>query len=261
MRVRAETADVLGRLLLAQESMRTVLQKVAEQARALIPGVAEASVTVVDGPTAFTASWTGLLAFELDETQYGLGYGPCLQAAMSSEAISITNMRAEQRWPQFTAQAVQQGALSSLSAPIPILHQAQAALNLYGISLDAFGADSVAAAREFAGLAAVAISNMHSLGTTVRTVDDLHVAMESRAVIEQAKGILMGRHGLSGDESFALLSQQSQHHNRKVRDLAAELIASVYRPPPTREESAIGPPDPPRPKPPGRSRPRRSSRS
>jgi AmiR/NasT family two-component response regulator len=55
----------------------------------------------------------------------------------------------------------------------------------------------------------------------------LQRAPESRGVIDQAKGILMGRHGLSAEDAFDLLSQRSQHSNRKVRDIAQEIVAQV----------------------------------
>jgi AmiR/NasT family two-component response regulator len=60
-------------------------------------------------------------------------------------------------------------------------------------------------------------------------VDGLRLAMEHRAVIEQAKGIIIGTSGCSPDEAFDLLRQQSQHMNRKIRDIAAEIVAAACR--------------------------------
>ena len=87
----------LGRVALGQESMESVLRRVAELAKQAIPGVAEASVSVVVNDKATTAAYTGALALHLDETQYGRGYGPCLEAAVGEELREITDARTETR--------------------------------------------------------------------------------------------------------------------------------------------------------------------
>lgn len=212
---------------LARETMQSVLQRVATQAKHAIPGVAEASVTVVERGRPTSAAWTGLLAFELDETQFGLEYGPCLSAAASGEVVAIADMATEERWERFTPLALRQGALASLSTPIPFQHDLQAALNCYATQPHVFDAAAEAQARGIVGRAAVVISNMHAYDSTRRTVENLQEAMRSRAVIEQAKGILMGRAGISSAEAFETLARRSQDANRKLRDIARELVAEV----------------------------------
>lgn len=218
-------ADALAALLIAQESMRSVLLKVAEVAVQTLENTSEASVTLVERGRPTSASWTGLLAFELDEAQFGLDNGPCLEAAVSGRALTVRDMRTETRWPQFADVAARQGALSSLSTPIPMQHDLQAALNLYSTKPDAYGDEQRSLVHELVGIAAVAISNMHSFDQVQRTAANLQEAMASRAAIEQAKGILMARHRIGAEQAFQVLSTRSQHANRKVRDLAAEIVA------------------------------------
>lgn len=221
--------DPMQALLMSRESMRSVLTKVAGAAKTMLGADVEASVTLVERGRPSAASWTGLLAFELDEVQFGLDHGPCLESAVSGGIILVPEMRTETRWPDFTPRAVEKGAASSVSVPLPIQHDLQAALNVYGTVPDRFGPPAVEVAVGLAGRAAVAISNKHSYDGLARTVEQLQEATAHRAVIEQAKGLLMGRHGIDADQAFALLSAMSQRENKKLRLLAAEIMASARR--------------------------------
>lgn len=217
----------LGRLSFEDTSMHELLQRVAELSKQVIPGAAEASVSVIvkDRPT--TPAFTGQLAIELDESQYDRGYGPCLEAAVGQEIREITDARAETRWPGYTPVCVQHGALSSLSVPVPVRDNIQAALNLYGHEAHAFDATAHATGREFASYVAVAVRNIHLYETTREWATNMDAAMRSRAVIEQAKGILMSQRRCDAAEAFNLLAEASQRSNRKLRDIAAALVAGV----------------------------------
>lgn len=222
--------DSLGQLLLASESVASVLHRVASYAQRSLPAAEEASVTLMTGPRVASAAWTGLMAFELDECQYGLGYGPCLEAAASRRVVVITDTATETRWPAFAELAVRQGVGSALSVPIHVGDTAQAALNLYATGTGAFDDPLlVARAMHTAGQAAAAIANMYDLETARTEVATLQQALQSRAGIEQAKGILMAIHGYDADRAFQVLSRRSQTSNRKVRDIATEMIAQVIR--------------------------------
>jgi GAF domain-containing protein len=216
--------EQLGRIVLSEQSMESVLQRVADLAKRVLPGVAEASVSLVTDDTATTVVSTGSLAKDLDESQYDRGYGPCLDAARGGEAMEITDARAERRWPDYAKRMVERGALSSLSVPVPVQKQVQAALNLYGLDVEAFDDDSRELARAFAAYAGVAVANMHLYDSTRKLAEQLEAAMASRAVIDQAKGILMGQRRCSAQEAFDLLVELSQHSNRKLRTVAQALV-------------------------------------
>ncbi|SSC25975.1 GAF-ANTAR transcription anti-termination regulator, partial [Klenkia terrae] len=226
----SEGLDPLGRLLLASESVASVLHRAAAYAKGSIPAAQEASVTLATGPRRATAAWTGLTAFELDECQYGLGYGPCLEAADTGHAVLIADTATDTRWPAFANLAARQGVRSVLSVPIPVGGTARAALNLYSATAGAFNDPLVAAtAAHTAGQTAAVIANMHDLETARTEIANLQLALASRAVIEQAKGVLMGIHGYDADQAFQVLSTRSQHTNTKVREIAAQVLAHVRR--------------------------------
>jgi GAF domain-containing protein len=221
----AEALERLGRLSVRDLSMESLLQTVADLAKAVMPGDPEASVSLLvrDAPT--TAASTGQLAVDLDERQYERGHGPCLHAARTGELTEITDARTDRRWPDYTSRAVEAGALSSLSVPLAIDdEQVSGALNVYAREARAFDADSRAAATRFGPYASIAVGNLHAYRSAREMADNLQAALENRAVIDQAKGVLIERYRLRPDEAFEMLAQASMHTNRKVRDIAEELV-------------------------------------
>ena len=208
-------------------SMETMLQRIAELAKKVIPGVAEASITLVSNYKAASAAFTGQLALDLDESQYGRGYGPCLEAAVGEQLREITDAREERRWPDYARSAVERGSLSSMSVPVPVREAVHGAINLYAVDAHAFDDDARDLARVFASYAAVAVHNLHLYESTRDLARNLDVAMQSRAVIEQAKGILMSQRRCDAAEAFSLLAAASQRSNRKLRDIAQGLVDGV----------------------------------
>ncbi len=213
----------LGRLLLAEQNTQSVLQRVVDLVKRVMPDGAEASITLLRDGQATTAAFTGPLALRLDEMQYGAGFGPCFEAALGGQFIEITDGQSESRWPDYMAVFVQHGALSSLAVPVPAV-QLAAGLNVYAPVAGAFTDEHRHAAAEFAAYAAVALTNMDALQDARDEAANLRAAMESRASIEQAKGILIERYKVTPDQAFRLLVEASMHTNRKVRALAEDLV-------------------------------------
>jgi GAF domain-containing protein len=222
----AEALEQLGRLSLRDLSMESVLQQVAELSKTVMPGNPEASVLLLvrDEPT--TVVSTGQLATDLDERQYERGHGPCLHAARTGELTEIADTRTDRRWPDYTLRAAERGNLSSLSIPLTINEdeRVSGALNIYAREPDAFDEDARAAGTRFAPYAAIAVGNMHAYESARNMAEHLRTALESRAVIDQAKGILIERYKLTADQAFQALSRASMSSNRKVRDIADELV-------------------------------------
>jgi GAF domain-containing protein len=218
----------LGRIRLSDTDLDGVLTRIAELAKATLPGAAEVSVTLVRGTGAHTATFTGDLALELDEGQYDQGTGPCLEAAEAAggeEVISVPDMATEDRWPGWVRRAHEAGVHSSLAIGLPLQEGVSGALNIYGARANVFDQDAIALAQTFARYAAVALGNAHLYDSTATLAEHMKAAMASRAVIEQAKGIIMGQQRCDADQAFAILTKISQDSNRKVRDVAAALVA------------------------------------
>ncbi|MGY1691131.1 ANTAR domain-containing protein [Geodermatophilus sp. SYSU D01105] len=222
----AEALERLGRLSLRELSMDSLLQTVADLSKTVMPGDPETSVTLLvrDRPTLLAS--TGPLAVDLDERQYERDHGPCLHAARSGEVIEVADARTDSRWRDYLSRAVERGCLSSLSIPLRIDEEEQVsgALDIYARDAGAFDEDSRSAATRFGPYAAVACGNLFAYQNARDMADNLQLALESRAVIDQAKGVLIERYKLTPDQAFQLLAQASMHANRKVRDLADHLV-------------------------------------
>jgi GAF domain-containing protein len=215
----------LGRIRLGTVDIDGLLHQVADLAKRSISGATEVSVTLVRDKGAHTAAFTGEQALLLDEWQYEHGHGPCLEASESTATLSVTDMTNESRWPGWTARCVEAGAHSSLSIGMPIHDSVRGALNIYATKPDAFDDDAITVGQTFAEYAAVALSNAHMYDTQTTLAQHLRAAMEARAVIEQAKGIIMGERRCTADDAFVLLTKTSQNSNVKLRDVAAALVA------------------------------------
>lgn len=215
----------LGRIVLAEDPPDSVLNRIAELAKRVIPGAAETSLTLIHGRDATTAAYTGERALRLDEAQYAGDIGPCLEAARDGREVLVRDIAVEPRWPSYGVVAVAAGLRSSLSMPLPVQQQVIGALNIYGGAPGAFSEHSAEVARTYAGYAAIALANAQVFAATSALAQQMKQAMESRAVIEQAKGILMGQRRCSEDDAFAILRDVSQRSNRKLRVVAEALVA------------------------------------
>jgi len=216
--------EQLAGIALSEHSLHSVLQTVADLTQDVMPGDIEASVSLLVADKATTIVYTGQLALDLDESQYGHGYGPCLHAARTGETVEIEDARVDPRWVDYMERAVTRGSLSSLSVPLGSPEKLGAALNIYAREPAAFREDSRRIARRFARFAGTAVANMHAYQSARELADNLQAALESRAVIDQAKGVLMERYKLTPDQAFQLLAQASMGTNRKLRDVANQLV-------------------------------------
>ncbi|WP_436529675.1 GAF and ANTAR domain-containing protein [Actinoplanes sp. HUAS TT8] len=219
----------LGRINLGETDLEGVLATVADLAQRTVPGAHEVSVTLIRDRGPHTVASTGTAADHIDKWQYERGSGPCLDACRERSTLLVDDVGAERRWPGWEAVAGAVGINSALSVGLPIRERVAGALNIYATSISNFDDDAIVLAETFASYAAVALANAHLYDTTVTLANHMQAAMESRAVIEQAKGIIMGQRHCSPDEAFAILSRASQESNRKLREVAADLVGRAQR--------------------------------
>ncbi len=220
----------LSQVVLADRALDVVLGEVTGIAARGIPGAESTSITLVRGDKAFTAAHTGEMALAADELQYERGYGPCMDAGRAGVVIRIDDMRTEQRYADYTARVVDVGVRSSLSMPLPYQGSAIGALNIYATTPRAFAtSESEEAATAVAEAIAVAVVNADAHDRLIEHAHNMRMAMESRAVIEQAKGVLMAQQGLDAEAAFEVLREASQRYNRKLRDIARGIVESAQR--------------------------------
>ena len=213
----------LSELSISGEDLQGTLLKVVELARRY--GDADmASITMlVDGrPT--TAVYTHDDAPRIDASQYETGSGPCLDAYRHQVVYRIDDTNSDPRWPSFTRDAAAHGVLSSLSIPINAKEEGLGALNLYAFRPAAFDEDSASRLARFSTHAGVVLSNARAYRVSLERGENLNRAMDSRATIDIATGILMASGGRSPQDAFQMLVSASQRENRKLREIAAEIV-------------------------------------
>jgi GAF domain-containing protein len=207
-----------------------VLTEITGIAARGVPGADATSITLVKDDRGWTAAYSDDLALAADELQYAEDSGPCLEAARGGVVLRIDDVRTEQRWPVYTARVQETDVRSSLSVPLPYQGASIGALNCYSSTPAAFAAaDSLEAGRQVAEAIAVAVVNAEAHAQATDQARNMQVAMESRAVIEQAKGVLMAQRGVDADAAFDMLREASQRSNRKLREVAGGVVGSTRR--------------------------------
>src|SRR5829696_7891539 len=214
----------LSRLLVNEEALDDTLQRVADLACRNIGGADVAGVTLLRDGKPTTAVFTDPTSPEIDSAQYETGVGPCLDAFRYQEIFRVPSTTDDERWPPFSQACLEHGIKSTLSLPLGVRGNGIGALNLYACEPAAFTPEEEELGMMFAAQASVALANAQLYDSAYRMTQQLQEALTSRAVIDQAKGILMGRHGVGAEEAFTLLRTASQRENRKLRDLAEELV-------------------------------------
>jgi GAF domain-containing protein len=213
----------LAEILLGEQDVNDLLGNVTSLAAAAVPGCDAASITLMKGGRPTTPVCSAEVAREVDQSQYDTHGGPCLAAMVGAEVVRVDSFADDDRWPEMSARAVSNGVASSLSLPLSTGSEVVGALNLYSRQPANFGGAEEQAA-VFAAQAAVTVSNAQALERTQDLARHLAVALENRDVIGQAKGIIMAADGVSSDEAFAVLRRASQRSNRKLHDVAREIV-------------------------------------
>ncbi len=220
----ADRLSTLARSLEMQPDLQSTLDVVVRSAVDTVPGATEASISEIQRRhDVKTLAATGELPRAVDHAQYDLGEGPCLDSLYDHRTVRLSDLAAEQRWPRFVARARELGLGSMLAVQLFVDGDDLGALNLMSRQADAFDDESEHVALLFASHAAVAMSGERARG-------HLRAAVGTREVIGQAQGILMERFKVTADRAFHMLMLASQDSNRKLRDIADELVSTGQLP-------------------------------
>ncbi|MFD2090883.1 ANTAR domain-containing protein [Blastococcus deserti] len=220
----------LSRVALAERSLEEVLGEITSLATRGVPGAEATSITLVRDDKAFTAAYDGEMALAADELQYEQGYGPCMDAGRGGVVLRVDDVHTEERWPEYVARVRATPVRSSLSVPLPYQGATIGALNIYSTRVAAFATpESLAAGLDVAETIAVAVANADAHWRLGEQARNMGLAMQSRAVIEQAKGVLMAQRHVNADQAFEILREASQRYNRKLRDIAQGIVEGTQQ--------------------------------
>lgn len=217
----------LSRFFVGDGTVHETLVRVADLTVEAIPAAELVGITMpVEGRNR-TAIFTDETAPEVDQAQYDSGDGPCLEAFREQRITSIASTLEDGAWPEFRRAAVGHGIYSTMSFPLVVDKNAVGAMNLYARSERAFTENDAATGTLFASQAAIVLANAQAYWDARELSTRLGDAMAHRAVIEQAKGILMGAQRCGEGEAFEILVKASQRENAKLRTIAQRMVDSA----------------------------------
>lgn len=160
----------------------------------------------------------------LDAAQAQAGHGPCSDALGGLDSLYVSDLIDDDRWPQFSPDAVRLGMRSALAYRLTVQGQTVGALQLYARLPGAFNAHDRAQGLLFATYAGLALAQASAQAAEESKIEHLQIALFSREIIGQAQGILMERERITADQAFQLLRRSSQHLNRKLRTIAQDIV-------------------------------------
>jgi GAF domain-containing protein len=223
--IRAGTV-ALSMFFVGAGTLGATLTRVAELARDALSADMAGITMLVEGRSA-TAVFTDPDAVEVDRPQYDSdGRGPCVDAFRLQTVFRIADTATDERWPEFATSAAAHGIRSTLSLPLTRSGEPLGALNLYSRSRASFDADT-GAAETLALQAAIVLFNAQVYHDSREVNENLNQALTSRRTIDYAIGLLMAAGGRSPEDAFQVLVRASQRENRKLREIAAEIVSSA----------------------------------
>ncbi len=216
----------LAAMLRPQQPISDLLDRILDVAVTTVHAVDAASVTlaVSEEPGYRTVSASDPSARSLDEVQYHEGGGPCVAAVIRSEELTVSLPSPE--WDRFSTAALAAGYRSLLSLPLAPEKDTTASLNLYSSTPSPWDQGTARAVRLISRQVEVVLLNAIGLARAEHTNMTLRRALETRTVIGQAQGVLMARQSINADDAFDILRRASQRTNRKLRDIATDIVAS-----------------------------------
>lgn len=217
----ADFALALATAAKAIDTPRTLedtLDTIAHTALLSVPGFNHVGISIThsDGKIQ-TMSGTDQLVWELDDLQYSLGEGPCVDSVRKEPVVVVEYARDDPRWPRYMPEAVERGLRSQLGLRLYTDQATLGCLNLYSTQADTIDPEAVHLAELFATHAAIALGRS-------RQEDQLNQALNSRKIIGQAIGIVMERYQIDQERAFQFLARASQTSNIKLRDVAQGIV-------------------------------------
>lgn len=228
----ASDANETDRLTVGLAGIEDYLEHLVHLAADVVVPPASVGITWIRDEEPSTVLSSSDVAEYVDEMQYRVGDGPCLHGARTGERVEMPDLGVEGRWPEWVKCARERGIGSVLATPLSIDGDRGACLNLYGFTVNAFTEDEVRRVDIFAAQISTALTLARRVEEQERHVSDADAALRSRAVIDQAAGIIMAQQRCSADHAMQLLRRHSSNSNRKLRDVAAEIVERTAGSPP-----------------------------
>jgi GAF domain-containing protein len=222
-----QALDQLADLKQGPVTLEEALERVVAAADALF-GVEGTALMLVDRDQVLrNLATSDELARPLEELQAAHGEGPCVDAFDDKQPIAAGDLAAEDRWPDFSPAAVERGLRGVLASPIPYSDQAVGVVAVFDGRPHPWTDAESEAIVAFTELVALLVLNAMEASERGRVAGELQAALDSRVVIEQAKGVLVGRHGLTTRQAFERLRRQARDQRRPLTEVAKAVVSAA----------------------------------
>lgn len=221
-----KTLAEFTRLLLTPYDVHTALGELADRVTEVL-GLAGSGVSLAhDGRLEFDTAYGPAVA-EVERTQERAQVGPCVTAFKTGRVVAVADLSKEShRWPDYCEAAARVGISAVASLPMQLSEQQPAvgALNLYAEGPRDWSEDDLAAAAVMADMATSYLINAGHLDKQVKLAEQLQHALDTRVVIEQAKGVLVARHQFTPDRAFERIRRYARSNNLTVVSVADDVV-------------------------------------
>ena len=162
---------------------------------------------------------------ELESAQLRVGQGPCLSAFLTGRPVSAESIEsAQHRWPEFAKHMAASGFALVQALPMRLREQRIGAMNLFRVTVQPFDETDLQTSQALTDIATIGLIHERAITQSEEVARQLQAALNSRVIIEQAKGKLAEQTKMDPDEAFQLLRRYSRSHNYRLSDLAAAFV-------------------------------------
>jgi GAF domain-containing protein len=176
-----------------------------------------------------TDGWLQLIASTNEEAEFveiiqlNAGEGPCVEAFKTGKGVTIPDMSQEDRWPAFRDAATKQGFRSMHAFPMRLRGHTIGAMGLFSATTGELSESDLAVAQSLADVATIGILQERSLRDSTLVADQLQRALDSRVIIEQAKGVIAAQTGADMHTAFTIVRDYARHNQLKLSTVAEQV--------------------------------------
>lgn len=206
------------------EGLDEALGKLCEHATEVFGAVGAGVMLLDEHERLRYVAASDLMVEQADLIQTSMKEGPCWACSSAVEVVSSGDLRVEDRWPRFAEVAVSGGLRSVTCFPLEVGGHCVGTFNVFHDRPREYDEDELEAGRTLAAAAAAHVHNIREYARAEELVDQLHRALRSRVLVEQAKGKLAAQLDLEPDEAFTLLRRTARNRRQRLHDLARGVI-------------------------------------
>ncbi len=211
------------RTIVGPYDVNTMLEDLTSAATGLLRLVGTGVSLIQDGRLTHATSTSRLSSLELAQEQ--TQSGPCVQASRTGEVIAVPDLRIHaQEWGAYCAAGAETGVLAVAGIPMTLGETKFGALNLYAAGVREWSVDDLAIAQVLADMATGYLINASQLSKQQQLNEQLQHALDSRVIIEQAKGMLAATHAISIEAAFELIRGHTRRHHASLRSVAEAIV-------------------------------------